>query len=430
MATDVRVPTTGNAGEDAVVLEWNVTEGSDVTAGEILVTLETAKATIDVESPISGHVLKTFYAAGEEVGEHEVLAVLGEPGEQLPPEGSSAGPAADEDDMGTTSPAYPTPAVIATQPRGGAEQDGRIPTPARRHSASPRARKLAGEFGIDLSSLSGTGPMGRIIIADVVAAKEGAAKEGAGVEAQPAQQPLPTPPAIDRAIGAGPADEFTVVPVRGARKVTAQRMHASLSNSAQLTLTRYAKAKALLRYAKRLRHVTDATSQPRIGLNDLIMFATARAVAQHPPANSWFDWDGIRQFTHVNLGFAVDTRQALRVPVIRSADTMTLSELSQAARTLAERARSGALTPEEMDGGTFTVSNLGGLGIHWFTPVLNPPQTGILGVGAIHQSDRSAPGLLPLSLTFDHRAIDGAAAATVLADIASCIETVDVLSAL
>jgi pyruvate dehydrogenase E2 component (dihydrolipoamide acetyltransferase) len=160
------------------------------------------------------------------------------------------------------------------------------------------------------------------------------------------------------------------------------------------------------------------------------MFATARAVAQHPAANSWFHWDGITQFERVNLGFAVDTGQALLVPVIRSADTMTLSELSQAARALLHRARSGALTPEEMDGGTFTVSNLGGLGVHWFTPVLNPPQTGILGVGAVHQSDRTAPSLLPLSLTFDHRAIDGAAAARLLADIAGCIETVDVLSAL
>jgi pyruvate dehydrogenase E2 component (dihydrolipoyllysine-residue acetyltransferase) len=424
MATDVRVPTTGNAGEDAVVLEWNVAEGSDVTAGEILVTLETAKATIDVEAPISGHVLKTFYAAGDEVPEHEVLAVLGAPGEQLLPDGSSAGPAADEDDMGTTSPAYPTPAVVATQPASGAEQEGRIQTPARRHSASPRARKLAGEFGIDLTSLAGSGPMGRIIIADVVAANE-----GASAEALPVQQPMPTPPTIDEAPGT-PTDEFTVVPVRGARKITAQRMQLSLSDSAQLTLTTYAKAKALLRYAKRLRRVTDASSRPRIGLNDLIMFATARAVAQHPAANSWFDWDGIKQFTHVNLGFAVDTGQALLVPVIRSADTMTLSELAQAARTLVDRARSGSLTPEEMDGGTFTVSNLGSHGIHWFTPVLNPPQTGILGVGATHPSDPAAPSLLPLSLTFDHRAIDGAAAATLLGTIAGCIETVDVLSAL
>jgi pyruvate dehydrogenase E2 component (dihydrolipoamide acetyltransferase) len=425
MATDVRVPTTGNAGEDAVVLEWNVTEGSDVTAGDVLVTLETAKATIDVEAPISGHVLRTFYAAGDEVGEHEVLAVLGAPGEQMPPEGSSAGPAADADDMGATSPAHPTPAVMATQPGGGgAEHDGRTHTPARRHSASPRARKLAGEFGIDLTSLAGTGPMGRIIIADVVAAQDRAT-----AAAPPTRQPVPAPPAINQ-IPSAPAEEFTVVPVRGARKLTAQRTHASLANSAQLTLTRYAKAKAPLRYAKRLRHVTDASSRPRISLNDLIMFATARAVAQHPKANSWFDWEGITQFTHVNLGFAVDTGQALLVPVIRSADTMTLSELSQAARTAVDKARAGALAPEEMDGGTFTISNLGSLGIHWFTPVLNPPQTAILGIGATHQSHPAGPNLLPLSLTFDHRAIDGAAAARLLSDIAGCIETVDVIAAL
>jgi pyruvate dehydrogenase E2 component (dihydrolipoamide acetyltransferase) len=421
MATDIRVPTTGNAGEDAVVLEWNVTEGSDVTAGDILVTLETAKATIDVEAPISGHVLRTFYVAGDEVPEHEVLAVLGEPGEQMPPEGSSAGPAADADDMGTTSPAYPTPAVIATQPARSAEPDG-VQTPARRHSASPRARKLAGQFGIDLSSLAGSGPMGRIIIADVVAAQDRAT-----VEAPPEQRAAPA--TTDQMPGA-PGDEFTVVPVRGARKITAQRMHASLSNSAQLTLTRYAKAKALLKYAKRLRQVTDATSRPRIGLNDLIMFATARAVARHPEANSWFDWEGIKQFAHVNLGFAVDTDHALLVPVIRFADTMTLSELSQAARTAIDKARVGTLTPGEMDGGTFTVSNLGSQGIHWFTPVLNPPQSCILGVGATHQAHPGAPSLLPLSLTFDHRAIDGVGAAALMADIARSIETVDVVAAL
>jgi len=424
MATDVRVPTTGNAGEDAVVLEWNVAEGSDVSAGDVLVRLETAKATVEVEAPISGQVLRTFYVASDEVAEHEVLAVLGEPGEQMPPEGSSVGPAADADDMGTTSPAYPTPAVIATQPARSAEPDGGVQTRARRHSASPRARKLAGEFGIDLTSLAGSGPMGRIIIADVVAAQDRAT-----AEASPEQRTAPAPAIADQ-IPAAPGNEFILVPVRGARKITAQRMHASLSQSAQLTLTRYAKAKALLRYAKRLRQVTDATSRPRIGLNDLIMFATARAVARHPAANSWFDWEGIKQFPHVNLGFAVDTGHALLVPVIPSADTMTLPELSQAARTAIDRARAGTLAPEEKDGGTFTVSNLGSQGIHWFTPVLNPPQSCILGVGATHQTHPGAPSLLPLSLTFDHRAIDGAGAAALLADIARYIETVDVIAAL
>ena len=142
MATDVRVPTTGNAGEDAVVLEWNVTEAL-TCCGEILVTLETAKATIDVEAPISGQVLRTFYAAGDEVGEHEVLAVLGEPGEQMPPDGSSAGPAADADDMGTTSPAYPTPAVIAYPAWPQRRADGRT------HNTSPAA------FGIATSAEAG-----------------------------------------------------------------------------------------------------------------------------------------------------------------------------------------------------------------------------------------------------------------------------------
>jgi pyruvate dehydrogenase E2 component (dihydrolipoamide acetyltransferase) len=424
MATDVRVPTTGNAGEDAVVLAWNVTEGSDVSAGDVLVTLETAKATIEVEAPISGQVLRTFYVAGDEVPEHEVLAVLGEPGEQMPPGGSSAGPAADADDMGTTSPAYPTPAVMATQTARSAERDGLATSPARRHSASPRARRLAEEFGIDLTSLAGSGPMGRIIIADVVAAQDRAT-----TEAPPDQRATPVPATADQ-VNAAPPDEFTVVPVRGARKITAQRMHASLSNSAQLTLTRYARAKALLRYAKRIRQVTDATSRPRIGLNDLIMFGVVRAVARHPEANSWFDWEGIKQFAHVNLGFAVDTGQALVVPVIRSADTMTLSELSQAARTAIDKARAGTLKPHEMDGGSFTVSNLGSQGVHWFTPVLNPPETCILGVGATHRTHPGAPSLLPLSLTFDHRAIDGARAARLLADIARCIETVDVIAAL
>src|SRR5215207_9957636 len=202
MATDVRVPTTGNAGEDAVVLEWNVAEGADVSAGDVLVRLETAKATVEVEAPISGHVLRTFYLAGDEVAEHEVLAVLGEPGEQLPPGGSSAGPAADADDMGTTSPAYPTPAVIATQPGRSAESEGRAQTPAPRHPASPRARRLADEFGIDLTSLAGSGPMGRIIIADVVAAQDRAT-----TEAPPEQRAAPAPAAADQ-LHAAPADEF------------------------------------------------------------------------------------------------------------------------------------------------------------------------------------------------------------------------------
>jgi pyruvate dehydrogenase E2 component (dihydrolipoamide acetyltransferase) len=206
-------------------------------------------------------------------------------------------------------------------------------------------------------------------------------------------------------------------------------MHAALQEAAHVTLTRYADADVLLSYARRLRATADLHGDVRIGINDLVLFATSRAVAKHPEANSWFSWDGITRFDDVHLGFAVDTGQALLVPVIRSANTLALAQLASQARVLIERARSGKTTSEEMSGGTFTVSNLGGLGIHWFTPVLNPPQTCILGVGAAHRSHPDVPAQVPLSLTFDHRALDGASAAKLLGSIATAIEHVDTLAA-
>jgi pyruvate dehydrogenase E2 component (dihydrolipoamide acetyltransferase) len=424
MSIDVRVPTTGNAGEDAVVLDWNVAVGAEVSVGDVLVTLETAKAVLEVEAPTSGVVLKILFQEGDEAPEHDVLAILGEPGESLS-EGAPAvsGPASDEDDPGTAAPALPSPSVVVAESQG-LDQSATATEPSTndgRISASPRARIIAERNGVSLAGLIGSGPAGRIIIADVLRAKSSSSAS------------TPTPPAAPPAVSPAPmpvgVPAFTVVPVRGARKVTAQRMQASLRETAQLTLTRYATADTLLQYASRLKAVTEARGLPKIGVNDLLLFATARAVAKHPAANSWFDWDGIKQFTAVNLGFAVDTGAALLVPVISGADSLTLAGLSAAASDVIQKSREGKLSTQEMDGGTFTVSNLGGLGVHWFTPVLNPPQSCILGIGATHRSHPDGPSQLPLSLTFDHRALDGAAAAVLLADIAAAIETVDVLAA-
>ncbi len=256
MATEVRVPTTGNAGEDAVLLDWLVVEGQEVSAGDVLVTLETAKSTIDIEAPTSGRVLKIHADAGAEVAEYSVIAVIGAPDEVAP---------------------VAPPAVEAAD--------------RERASASPRARILAARYAIDLSALHGTGPGGRILAADVLAVDR----------TTPA--PATAAPAPVRALAAAPGDDHVVVPVRGARKVAAERMLASLQQTAQLTLTRYAPAGALLRYAARLREVTEARALPRIGVNDLLLFATARAVARHPAANSWFDWDGITQFRRVQPEF-------------------------------------------------------------------------------------------------------------------------------
>lgn len=443
MSTDVRVPTTGNAGEDAVLVEWRVANGATVSEGDVLVVLETAKAEVEIEAPASGQILQLNFAEGDEVAEFALLAVIGEPGEASHGDASHsdapAAPAANEPAAPAAAAATPaaTPAPAAPAAEAPAEPAAPTRAPATTVKASPRAKLIAARNNLSLAGLTGSGPGGRVIIADVLAERDrvqrGAAPAAPApqtVAATPVAAATPTtaPQAASAQLPA--AGAYESIPVRGARKVTATRMHDSLQSTAQVTLTRYADAGALLGYAKRLKEATEAAGLPRIGVNDLLLFATAKAVAKHPEANATFDWNEIRRYSSVNLGFAVDTGQALLVPVIPNADSLSLGQLAAAARGSIDKARSGKLTMPEMDNGTFTVSNLGGLGVHWFTPVLNPPQACILGVGATQQFYPDGPQLLPLSLTFDHRCIDGAAAAVLLADIAASIQTVDVLSAL
>lgn len=215
-----------------------------------------------------------------------------------------------------------------------------------------------------------------------------------------------------------------IIKVRGARKITAQRMRASLQETAQVTLTRYADASNLMSYRARLKE--QSTHRPDEicpTVNDIIMHCASQVLESHVEINALFTPEGIERHSAVNLGFAVDTGRSLLVPVIHGANDLGLNELAQRSRQLIELAKTGKITAEEMTGGTFTVSNLGGLGVHWFTPVLNAPQVGILGIGALHTF---VPGSaqIPLSLTFDHQALDGAAAAAVLGAFGSAIERV------
>ncbi|MCH1883926.1 dihydrolipoamide acetyltransferase family protein [Agrococcus sp. ARC_14] len=413
MATEVRIPTTGNAGEDAVLVEWLVEVGQQVEAGATLLTIETAKSTVDVEAPTGGTLLAQRAGAGDEVPEFSVVGVIGAEGEAV----------VEAQTMGGEQPAEPAPET--PEPDDAVAPvltDGAGPGPAptrRRVSASPRARRIADERSVDVAQVAGSGPLGRVLAADV--------ERAASTQAPPtAAQPAPTvAPATSRT----GLESVRVVPVRGARKVTAQRMHASLAGTAQVTLTRYAEADRMLEWVGRLRAAAEGDGdKPRVGVNDALLYVAARVVGEHPAANSWFSWDGIQQFDRVDLGFAVDTDHGLLVPVIRDAHLLSIGRLAAQARDAIGRARSGGLQPDEMDGGTFTVSNLGGLGVHWFTPVLNSPQSCILGVGAAHCAG-DGPTLLPLSLTFDHRALDGGAAASLLADLAAAIAHVDVLDA-
>lgn len=427
MATEVRIPTTGNAGEDAVVVEWLAAVGDEVAAGATLLTIETAKSTVDVEAPTAGTLLAQHAAVGDEVAEFSVVALVGAAGEQV----DAAEPTPQQ------SVAVPAESATRVAPEASvpvAQRDDApalVPAEGRRISASPRARRVAAEHGTELSSIRGSGPLGRILAADVETAMTGTP---APVAAAMPVAAAPTAAAASQ-LAASAAEPVRIRPVRirpvrGARKVTAQRMQASLAESAQVTLTRYADAGRMLEWVERLRAAAEGDeTKPRVGVNDALLYATARVAARHPEANSWFSWEGISEFDAVQLGFAVDTDHGLLVPVIRDAHRLPIGRLAEEARAAIDRARTGKLQPAEMEGGTFTVSNLGGLGIHWFTPVLNPPQTCILGVGATHRAGPGAPALLPLSLTFDHRAIDGVAAAALLRDLATAIESIDTLDA-
>lgn len=210
--------------------------------------------------------------------------------------------------------------------------------------------------------------------------------------------------------------------IKGARKITAQRMRASLQETAQVTLTRYADATQLVALRADLKSQMAGTNDPCPTVNDIIMHSVAKVLENHPEINARYLPEGIEKHARVNLGFAVDTGRALLVPVIHAANDLSLSQLAQRSKELIDRAKMGKITTEDMTGGTFTVSNLGGLGIHWFTPVLNAPEVGILGIGSLYTAVPGSAPQLPLSLTFDHQALDGAAAANVLAVLAVAIE--------
>jgi pyruvate dehydrogenase E2 component (dihydrolipoamide acetyltransferase) len=388
MAIPVVMPQPGNSVEVCLLLSWKRQVGDTVKAGEVLAEIETDKAVMDLESPADGVVLALLVAEGQEVPVKTVVAQLGQPGEQpAQPERRVTVPLA-------TSPMAASPSTsLAPAPR-----------PARRPPASPRARQLALQRGIALEEVAGSGPGGRILAEDV---------------ARHAASPAPAVAAV-----ALPAGQPTGQPLSGVRKRTAQRMLASLQQTAQLTLTAHAPAQGLLDWRQQFK----AQSDPRlvsITLNDLVMFAVARTLPQFPQLNALLVDDVIYPYQRVHLGFALDTPRGLLVPVLQDAHQLGLGQLAQQAHQLAERGLAGQLSAEALGGATFTVSNLGALGIESFTPVLNPPQVGILGVGCIHlrpvQQGTEVKFLphLTLSLTIDHRAIDGAPAARFLQALSS-----------
>lgn len=402
MANGVLMPKAGITVESCIIGKWKKAVGDHVAMGEILFDYETDKASFECESTAEGELLEIFFGDGDEVPCLVNVCAIGNKGEDcsaLRPDGAApaAAPAAE------TAPAAPAAASAAPAPAAAVVSGAPV---------SPRARKLAETAGVDASQAAGTGPNGRIIERDVrQLMKDGAPAAAAETAAVPAA------PAAQAAAPAAAEAEYEDVKFSNIRKVIARGMVNSLQTMAQLTEHFTFDATAIQGYRKLLKGMEG--DYAGITLGDMLLFAVSRTILDYPDlnANSIGD-DTVRHFKHVNLGVAVDTPRGLMVPTIFRADQKSLLEISREVKSLAAEARSGKISPDLLAGGTFTVTNLGSAGVEMFTPVINPPQTGILGVCGITQRVKTGKdgqiALYPamgLSLTVDHRIVDGAPAA-------------------
>ena len=445
MATIVVMPQLGNSVESCIIVEWMIAEGDTVSVDQTLASIETDKSTMEVPSTAEGTVLKLLWEEGDEVPVKDPLIIVGAPGEDI----SGLVPGGEGASESVEAAAAPGQAAAAPEQAAPA-----FATERATGAVSPRARALAASSGVDASAIAeGSGPHGRVIERDVAAAIAAgptltsaaraagvSATEGTGIGgrvsvADAHRAPEASAPAAVPA--PAPAADFpgasTSSPLKGVRKVVAKRMMESLTTTAQLTLNTSANAAGILALRKKVKNADEALGLNKITLNDLVCFAVSRTLPKYPVFNAHLEDGVLTEFEQVHLGFACDTPRGLLVPVIRSAQSLGLKAFSDEAKRLAGAAIDGTLSPNYLGGGTFTVSNIGSFGIETFTPVINLPQTAILGVGAITPRPVLAPDgavgvqqRLNLSLTIDHQVIDGADGARFLRDLVAAIENIDV----
>jgi len=404
MAIPVLMPKQGQSVESCLIIKWNKKEGDKVKAEEPICEVETDKAVFEVEAPEAGTILKIFYKEGDDVPVLNTIAIIGQPGEKIdhliPKKTVSVSKGEYiEKQKAITSDKSPK----KTKPSFG---DGLIPI-------SPVARRFAEKKGIDFSKLIGSGPGGRIIKKDV----EKALSEG---------EPL-IPSTVSKKYF-GPVKE---IPVEGVRKIISERMLTSLRSTAQLTLNSSVDASNLLACRKSLKSGPEMKGLNKININDFLLYIVANILPKFKNMNAHFLGDKILEFEHIHLGFAVDSPRGLMVPIIHNAHLLSLEEISKEARRLSTACQEETILPDELNGGTFTVTNLGTMGIESFTPILNVPQVAILGVCSISlkpimKEDKiQFIPYIGLSLTFDHRAVDGAPAAKFLQELNTVIANFD-----
>ncbi len=430
MANTVIMPRQGQSVESCIITAWHKKKGDAVSEGDILFSYETDKSAFDEKSLFSGTMLAVLCEEGDVVPCLDTVCIIGNEGEDISAllGGAPAAEEAKAEAIEEKTAAVEAPVSTADE----CEKGDRI-------KISPRAKALALKTGVDMGSVVPTGPHGRIIERDINAALDkGLISTVASVEDYLSGKAPVTVPATEAdapAVAPAPAvveAEYEEVPMSGVRRAIARSMHASLSEMAQLTLNSSFDATALMEYRKVLKAGSEALGLPKISINDMVMYAVSRILLDHPTINATLVDNTMRLYKHANVGMAVDTDRGLLVPTIFKADTLSLSDFAIATKAAAKKAREGALTPDEMSGGSFTVTNLGSLGIESFTPVINPPQTAILGVCAVTnrlKADGTVYPAMGLSLTFDHRAVDGAPAAKFLKDLCSALENFSLLLA-
>lgn len=451
MATAVEMPKLGNTVEDCLLAVWLKHKGDTVVAGDVIAEIETDKTSFELTAPVDGVILGTFFAEGALVPVFTPICAIGSAGESVdefspvPKAGPGAGAAPCD---GTIVP--------NDRPDGGQERAGAVtkrtspedgpvvpvttavaPGVAEayvlRAPASPRARRFGREHDFYPGSLEGSGPGGRVLEADLRRAWHSSPRASAAVRREQVEMSLPEKDRLSSTSGTarGPHTDVLAVHLSSVREKIGKRLRESLASTVQYTLHSSANAGGLLALRKKLKAspVTEG-----VNINDLVVFCTVRALLEVPDLNAELIDGVVHRHTHIHMGFACDTPRGLVVPVVHDSESLSLVGLSRQIKEHASRAVQGSITVDDLNGGTFTVSNLGSLGVESFTPLLNPPQVAILGVDAIGLKPTRKPDgniefidSIGLSLTLDHQVVDGAPGARFLAVLRDKIEHAELI---
>ena len=435
---EIQMPKLSDTMVEGTLVAWKKKKGEKVSAGEVIAEIETDKATMEWESPEDGTLTEIFVKEGEKVNVGDKIAFIGEEGEEAPkeekkkeepkketkPKAETEKPAPAEAKQKETAPpeTKKKPAEEAAPAKTKKESAEPTPSSARtdeaRVKASPVARRVAGELGVDLSSVKGSGPEGRVTESDVRASAK--SKPSASSAAPPKSAAAPARKA---------AEGETRIQLSGMRKGIAERLVQSKAPVPHFYLNIEINAAPLMAAREELKSGGEQSDTAKITVNDFVLKAAVMAAVKVPKVNAMFDGDAVVQFADVDLGIAVAIEDGLLTPVIRAAQNKSLREISAEAKDLATRARNKRMKPEEFQGGSFTVSNLGGMGIDSFSAIINPPQGFILAVGKINKAptiddcDQIVVGhRMSIWMSCDHRVIDGALGAVYLKELRHLLE--------